>query len=51
MIVTEWNEFKNPDFDQIINALKEPVIFDGRNLFSPQLMKDKGFKYFSIGRS
>ena len=50
-IVTEWSEYRNPDFDRIKALLKEPVIFDGRNLYDPQRKKDSGFKYFSIGRS
>lgn len=50
LVVTEWNQFRNPDFEKIIELLKEPVLFDGRNLYSPQSMKKRGFKYFSIGR-
>ncbi len=49
-VVTEWNQFRSPDFDRIKAQLKEPAIFDGRNLYSPQLMADLGFSYFSIGR-
>ncbi len=49
-VVTEWNQFRSPDFDRIKSILKEPAIFDGRNLYSPQLMADLGFSYFSIGR-
>jgi UDPglucose 6-dehydrogenase len=49
-IVTEWREFRSPDFDVIRNALKQPVIFDGRNLYDPTLVKQFGFKYFAIGR-
>ncbi|MFH1146562.1 MAG: UDP-glucose/GDP-mannose dehydrogenase family protein [Pseudomonadota bacterium] len=49
-IVTEWNQFRNPDFDRIKEALKMPVIFDGRNLYMPQLLHRMGFTYFSIGR-
>ncbi len=50
VICTEWQNFKAPDFDFIKQQLSEPVIFDGRNLFSPQRMAQKGFKYYSIGR-
>lgn len=50
-IVTEWNEFRNPDFEYIKLKLKEPVIFDGRNLFDPSKMKKRGFKYLGIGLS
>ncbi len=46
---TEWNQFRNPDFEKIKQALSEPVVFDGRNLYSPALMRSLGFTYFSIG--
>jgi len=49
-IVTEWREFRSPDFDLIRKTLKQPVIFDGRNLYDPSLVKQFGFKYFAIGR-
>ena len=51
MIITEWNEFKQLDLDQLKAALKAPVLFDGRNIYDPVLMKEKGFAYQSIGRS
>jgi len=50
IIATEWNEFRNPDFNKIKSALKTPVIFDGRNIFRPEMMHKLGFKYYSIGR-
>jgi UDPglucose 6-dehydrogenase len=50
-IVTEWKTFRSPDFDQIRSKLKAPVIFDGRNLFEPEIMADAGFEYHGIGRS
>lgn len=50
IVVTEWNEFRNPDFDLIKNLLKQPIIFDGRNIFSSDKMKEMNFTYFSIGR-
>jgi UDPglucose 6-dehydrogenase len=50
IIITEWNEFRTPDFDKIKSLLKEPIIFDGRNLYDPEKMKEKQFKYYSIGR-
>ncbi|MBS1198755.1 MAG: UDP-glucose/GDP-mannose dehydrogenase family protein [Proteobacteria bacterium] len=50
IIVTEWQEFRSPDFDGIKSRLKMPVIFDGRNLWEPQAMRERGFEYFSIGR-
>jgi UDPglucose 6-dehydrogenase len=50
-IVTEWKTFRSPDFDQVKSLLKAPVIFDGRNLFEPQVMADSGIEYHGIGRS
>jgi UDPglucose 6-dehydrogenase len=50
LIVTEWNEFRNPDFERLRRLLKEPVIFDGRNLWEPADMAELGFTYHSIGR-
>jgi UDPglucose 6-dehydrogenase len=50
IIVTEWQAFKAPDLEQLKQQLRQPIIFDGRNLFSPQKMAENGFKYFSIGR-
>jgi UDPglucose 6-dehydrogenase len=50
LIVTEWKEFRTPDFDAIKAALKTPVVFDGRNLYDPKLMKALGIEYSGIGR-
>lgn len=50
VVVTEWKEFRNPDFDAIKAALKEPVVFDGRNIYDPALMKSFGVEYLGIGR-
>ena len=50
-ILTEWQEFRSPDFEAIRASLAQPVIFDGRNLFDPQLMADSGIEYYGIGRS
>jgi len=50
IIATEWNEFRTPDFDKMLATLKEPVIFDGRNVFDVAAMEKKGFHYESIGR-
>ncbi len=50
VICTEWKQFRAPDFDLIKNEISEPVIFDGRNLYEPELMHDKGFAYYAIGR-
>ena len=49
-IVTEWNEFRRPDFARMKSLMKSPVIFDGRNLFTPEQMKQDGFTYYSVGR-
>jgi UDPglucose 6-dehydrogenase len=49
-IITEWNEFREPDFDRMRTLLKAPVVFDGRNIYSPEHMRALGFTYFSIGR-
>jgi UDPglucose 6-dehydrogenase len=49
-IVTEWNEFRRPDFDRMRRLMKAPVVFDGRNIFDPQKMEQSGFIYYSIGR-
>jgi UDPglucose 6-dehydrogenase len=49
-IVTEWKEFRSPDFDNLKKQLKSPVIFDGRNLYDPAMMTKQGFKYYAIGR-
>jgi UDPglucose 6-dehydrogenase len=51
VIVTEWKAFRSPDFGAIQAALRQPVIFDGRNLFDPTAMKAAGIEYFAIGRT
>ncbi len=50
LIFTEWNEFRNPDFDKISSILKNKLIFDGRNIFATDKMKEMGYMYYSIGR-
>ena len=50
IIVTEWKEFRSPDFDHIKATLKQPVIFDGRNLYEPALVRGMGIEYLAIGR-
>ena len=50
LILTEWNEFRHPNFQRIKSELKQPVIFDGRNLYDPDLMKALDINYYSIGR-
>ena len=49
-IVTEWQEFRSPDFGAIKAKLKTPAIFDGRNLYDPTVLRQLGFEYFPIGR-
>ena len=51
VIFTDWQEFRNPDLGLIASKLKKPVIFDGRNLYDPKVVKDAGFEYYSIGRA
>jgi UDPglucose 6-dehydrogenase len=50
-IITEWQEFRSPDFDAIRDKLSSPVIFDGRNIYDPALVRSFGLRYFGIGRS
>jgi len=50
VILTDWNEFKQVDFELIKTSLNKPVVVDGRNIYNPQEMKDLGFKYYSVGR-
>ncbi len=50
VVVTEWNEFRRPDFDRLRSLLRNPVIFDGRNLYHPDQLKDRNFTYYCIGR-
>ena len=50
IIATEWQSFRAPDFDLLSQQLAQPVIFDGRNLFDPQRLKQRGFTYYSVGR-
>ena len=51
VIVTEWNEFREPDFARMRQLLRAPVIFDGRNLYSPREMQARGFAYHAIGKA
>ncbi|HNR31877.1 MAG TPA: UDP-glucose/GDP-mannose dehydrogenase family protein [Candidatus Hydrogenedentes bacterium] len=50
IIVTEWNEFRRPDYERMAALMAEKVIFDGRNIYTPKVMREMGFKYFSVGR-
>ena len=51
LILTEWKEFRSPDFDAMRNSLKQPVIFDGRNLYQPDMLAKAGYEYYPIGRA
>jgi len=51
LIVTEWKEFRSPDFDAIQATLRQPVIFDGRNMYDPAMVADAGIEYYPIGRA
>jgi UDPglucose 6-dehydrogenase len=50
LVLTEWNEFRRPDFSRVQQLLKKPVIFDGRNLYDPVDLRKLGFQYYSVGR-
>lgn len=50
MLITEWNQFRNPDFNKMKQLMKSPIVFDGRNQYNPTEMKELGFTYFGIGR-
>ena len=49
-IVTEWNEFREPDFARMRKLMRTPIIFDGRNIYNPEQLRAQGFTYFSMGR-
>lgn len=49
-VLTEWREFMSPDFRRIYDAMRQPVLFDGRNIWNPKSLKSRGFTYFGIGR-
>ncbi len=50
IIATEWNDFRRPDFERMKSLMKQPVIFDGRNIYDPRIMVERGFVYYGIGR-
>ncbi len=50
VLATEWNEFKQLDFERIYKAMNRPVIMDGRNLWNPEYLRSLGFTYFGVGR-
>jgi len=49
VVVTEWNEFRRPNFEKMLKLMKSPVIFDGRNIYTPHKLKEMGFEYYGIG--
>ena len=51
LVVTEWREFKSPDFEQMRQLLKTPLVFDGRNLYEPEMLAEFGIEYHGVGRS
>jgi len=51
VVITEWQEFRSPDFGELRRLLKQPLIFDGRNLYDPELVRGAGLEYFGIGRA
>ena len=50
VVMTEWKEFRSPDFDALRNRLRQGVVFDGRNLYEPEIVRAAGLEYFGIGR-
>ena len=50
ILVTEWNEFREPDFERLRSVMKRPVVFDGRNIYNPDVLSKLGFAYFGVGR-
>jgi len=51
VVLTEWNQFRNPDFEKIGDLMGKKIIFDGRNIYDPTRVKDSGFEYYGIGRA
>ena len=49
LLVTEWKEFRSPDFDEIAKRMKNKIIFDGRNQYNKEMIRDSGFEYHQIG--
>jgi UDPglucose 6-dehydrogenase len=50
VVATEWNEFREPDFARVRSLMRNPAVFDGRNIYNPQVMREMGFHYQGIGR-
>jgi UDPglucose 6-dehydrogenase len=51
VVVTEWSDFRRPDFDRMKSLMRTPVVFDGRNIYDPAIMREKGFVYYGMGRN
>jgi UDPglucose 6-dehydrogenase len=51
VVITDWNEYRHPDFNRVKDALRRPVIVDGRNLYDPEKMREHGIRYYSMGRT
>lgn len=49
VLITEWNEFRRPDYDRLKSIMKRPIIFDGRNIYSKDILREKGFEYYGVG--
>ena len=50
VVATEWNEFREPDFARVKALMRHPAVFDGRNIYNPQVLREMGFHYEGIGR-
>jgi UDPglucose 6-dehydrogenase len=50
LVVTEWQAFRNPNFERMKSAMKQPVIFDGRNIYEPAHIRELGFTYYGVGK-
>ena len=50
VVATEWNEFREPDFGRVKALMRQPAVFDGRNIYNPQVLREMGFHYQGIGR-
>jgi UDPglucose 6-dehydrogenase len=50
LLITEWQAFRNPNFERVKNSMRQAVIFDGRNIYDPAHLRELGFTYYGIGR-
>jgi UDPglucose 6-dehydrogenase len=50
LLITEWQAFRNPNFERIKSMMRQPIIFDGRNIYDPAQVREMGFTYYSVGR-